>query len=188
MSKIKNNPIMKGASGMLGDVVVYRQLRDKLVMSNRPRKRSTLTPHQVATKLKFMRAVQYAKTQVANPVTKAEYEPNENSRFTSAYSAALADFLGAPTVVGIDATQYAGVVGNTIMLIASDNFRVVTVRVAIYSPAGVLLEQGDALLLPGLAEEFSYTATAANATVAGSKVIVTVRDKPGNTTTQEKVL
>ena len=44
MSKIMNNPIMKGASGMLGDVVVYREVRGNLIMSNRPKRGRILTP------------------------------------------------------------------------------------------------------------------------------------------------
>jgi hypothetical protein len=93
MPKINNNPIMKGASGMLGGVVVYRQFRGMTIMSNRPRKRKGITPHQQKIKSRFLMAVEYAKKQIADPVLKAKYEPGPDSEFTSAYIAAVADYL-----------------------------------------------------------------------------------------------
>jgi hypothetical protein len=93
MPKINNNPIMKGARGMLGGVVVYRQFRGMTIMSNRPRKAKVITPHQQAIKSRFLLAVEYAKRQIADPVLKAKYEPGPGSKFTSAYVAALADYL-----------------------------------------------------------------------------------------------
>jgi hypothetical protein len=93
MPKIDNNPIMKGASGMLGGVVVYRQFRGMTIMSNRPKKAKVITPHQQAIKSRFLLAVEYAKKQIADPVLKAKYEPDPGSKFTSAYVAAIADYL-----------------------------------------------------------------------------------------------
>jgi hypothetical protein len=93
MPKIDNNPLMKGARGMLGGVVVYRQFRGKTIMSNRPRKAKVLTPHQQATKSRFLLAVEYAKKQIADPVLKAKYQPSPGSKFTSAYISAIADYL-----------------------------------------------------------------------------------------------
>jgi signal peptidase I len=93
MPKINNNPIMKGVSGMLGDVVVYRQFRGTTVMSNRPKKPKVLTPHQQAIKSRFLLAVAYAKEQIADPILKAKYQPGPGSEFTSAYIAAIADYL-----------------------------------------------------------------------------------------------
>jgi hypothetical protein len=93
MPKINNNPIMKGARGMLGGVVVYRQFRGMTIMSNRPRKPKVITPHQQKIKSRFLLAVEYAKKQIADPVLKARYQPDPGSKFTSAYVAAIADYL-----------------------------------------------------------------------------------------------
>lgn len=62
-------------------------------MSNRPRKRKVITPHQQKIKSRFLMAVEYAKKQIADPVLKAKYEPTPESEFTSAYIAAVADYL-----------------------------------------------------------------------------------------------
>jgi hypothetical protein len=84
---------MKGVSGMLGGVVVYRQFRGMTIMSNRPRKPKVITPHQQKIKSRFLLAVEFAKKQIADPVLKARYQPEPGSKFTSAYVAAIADYL-----------------------------------------------------------------------------------------------
>ncbi len=188
MTKIKNNPIMKGASGMLGDVVVYREHRGNVVMSNRPKRSSILTPSQEHARSNFLRAVKYAKRQVADPVAKVEYQPSPTSRFTSAYAVAVSDYLTAPTISLVDVSRYAGAVGDVIFIKASDDFKVVSVFVTILKADGSVLEQGEAVLQPDGVEEYDYTATVAFPKAPGMKVVVAVRDKPGNVTTEEKVL
>lgn len=188
MSTIKNNPIMKGASGMLGKVVVYREHRGKLIMSNRPKRSGILTPNQQEAKSRFLRAVKYAKKQVADPVTKKEYTPSSDSRFTSAYSVAVADYLTPPVINSVDVSRYAGAAGDKVLIKASDDFKVMSVNVSILKADGTLIEQGEATLLPEAVDDYVYVATVAFPKAAGTKVIVAVRDKPGNVTTAESVL
>ena len=180
---------MKGASGMLGDVVVYRQLRGELIMSNRPKKREVLTPHQEKAKARFKRAVLYAKRQINDPVLKAFYQPRPSSRFTSAYAAAVGDFLSTPKVHEIDTTRYGGAAGDEILLKATDQeFGLSSVRIAVFSAADVLLEEGDPVLQSDAAEDYVYTVTVVNNILPGTRIVVTVRDRPGNVTVEEKVL
>ncbi len=188
MSTIKNNPIMKGASGMLGNVVVYREHRGKLIMSNRPKTSGILTPNQKQAKSRFLRAVKYAKKQIADPVAKKEYTPSPDSRFTSAYSMAVADYLTPPVIASVDMSHYAGAAGDKILIKASDDFKVTSVNVSILKADGTLIEQGDAVLLADAIDDYEYAATVAFPKAAGTKVIVAVRDKPGNVTTAESVL
>ncbi len=179
---------MKGVSGMLGDVVVYRELRGSVIMSNRPKKRELLTPQQEETKSRFLRAVAYAKRQIADPVSKALYQPSPHSRLTSAYAAAVADYLKAPEIRSIDTTRYAGAIGDEILIRAFDDFKVTSVLVSITSAAGNLLEQGVPELLLDSVDDYVYKATVANAVLPGTKISVVVRDKPGNTTVKEIVV
>jgi len=188
MAKIKNNPIMKGVSGMLGKVVVYRQVRGNVIMCNRPKKRKVLTQQQEQTKARFLRAVQYAKKQVAAPEIKALYEPKQNSKFTSAYAAAVGDYLSSPTIHMVDTTAYNGKVGDPILIKASDNFMLTSVHISIFNSSGYLLEQSELVLQQDSAEDYVYTTTVANAIVRGTQIIVSVRDRPGNITTEEKVI
>lgn len=188
MSKIKNNPLLKGASGMLGDVIVFREVRGKLIMANRPKKRDEPTEQQRITKLRFLRAVSYGKQQAADPVSKAEYAAAINDRNNSAYAVAMNDYLSAPVIDMVDVSAYHGSVGDTIAINASDDFKVVSVRVTITDSNGNLIEQGEALLREGTPDDWRYTATVENATLPGTKVVVAASDKPGNVTRAEKLL
>lgn len=187
MTKIKNNPLLKGASGMLGDVIVFREYRGKLIMANRPKKGETPTEQQRIAKQRFIRAVHYGKQQIADPLTKAEYATAIGNRSPSAYSAAVNDYLTAPVIDLVDVSGYHGSVGDVIAITASD-FKVVAVRVTITDNTGALIEQGEALLQPGALDGWRYTATADNVALAGTKIVVSVSDKPGNVTSAEKLL
>jgi hypothetical protein len=189
MTKLKNNVIVRGGvSGMFGDQVVFREVAGRVIMSNRPKRGRVLTPHQEATKSRFKQAVMYAKAQVAIPANKAEYATGINDKLTSAYAVAMTDYLKAPKINLIDVSLYKGVIGDKIAINAVDDFKVASVTVVIKSAAGVVIESGAATLDAGKAEDFSYGVTKANAAFVGSKVSVTVKDKPGNATVLEKVV
>ena len=188
MSKIKNNPLLKGASGMLGNVIVYREVRGNVIMANRPKRSGVLTEHQEAAKSKFLRAVQYAKKQLADPVTRAEYEAGITERKFSAFTVALTDFLTPPKVSMIDVSRYNGGIGDVLAITAFDDFKVTSVQVTVTAGTGDVLEQGEAQLQPDTIDDWRYATTVANAALPGTKVTITVRDKPGNVTVSEKVL
>jgi hypothetical protein len=188
MSKLGNNPLLKGASGMLGNVIVFRQQNGKLIMANRPKKRETLTDQQKIAKAKFLQAVKYAKAQMLDPIAKAEYQSGVTENLVSAYAVAVTDYLTGPEVVQVDAHTYAGAVGDIIYLQVFDNFKVTEVTVELRSALDVLIEQGNAQQDPDNPLLWYYTATQANAGVQGSKVIVRAKDKPNNLTVQEVVL
>lgn len=189
MSKIKNNPIMKGASGMLGKTVVYRQTKDgTTIMANKPKKTGVVTDKQLIIQAKFEEAAQYAAAQMKDPASKAEYAEAGASRNRSAHQAAMTDYLRKPRVLELNTDAYNGIIGDTINIRAFDDFKITSVQVRINSAAGVLIEQGAAMLLALTANHYRYTTTAANATRPGTRITVTLRDKPGNVTTSEKVL
>ena len=189
MSKLKNNPIMKGASGMLGNVVVYREQKNgKLIMANRPKKRDELTDHQKIQKSRFLQAVQYAKAQMADPLSKAEYETGINDKINSAYAAAMTDYLRGPEILEVNTSAYQGQISDKVLLNVFDNFKVTAVDVEIRTALDVLLEKG-----PAIQEAFNpllwvYTTTVANNVLPGTKIIVRASDKPGNVTVMELVL
>jgi hypothetical protein len=188
MAKINNNVLLREVSGMFGNQIVYRKVRGKMIMCNRPTKRNVLTPHQEIAKSRFQDAVRYAKAHIAVPATKAEYTTGITDKLTSAFTVALTDCLKAPEIKLIDVTAYKGVIGNKIAIKAVDDFKVVSVTVEIKTSAGVVIESGVAVLEPGQTILYAYTVTKANAAFAGSKVTVTAKDKPGNNTILEKVV
>jgi hypothetical protein len=188
MSKIKNNPLLKGLSGMLGDVIVFRESRGGMVMANRPKKPATPSGHQLVTKDKFMEATAYAKGQMLDALSKAEYQAAVNDKTNSAYAVALTDYLKGPRIMSVNVADYNGAIGSRIDIRAIDNFRVQSVRVEIRDSLNAILEQGEAVNDPINSIFWFYTAQQNIAIAAGMNVRVVVTDKPGNATTQQVVL
>lgn len=182
MARIKNNVIMTGASGMLGGVVVYRQFKGQTLMCNRPEKRRVPTPHQQKMKARFLEAVAFAKKQIADPVTKALYQPGPDSRFTSAYAAALADYLKHPVIDTVDASGYEGNEGDAIIVKASDVAQTLTVTLSVVDANGVTVDHGTAI--PGIRMSvYVFRATKKNTLSKGSTIRITATDRPGNSVT-----
>ena len=188
MSKIKNHPLLKGLSGMLGDVIVFRESRGKMYMSNRPKKPAVPSEHQLLTKAKFLEAAAYAKGQMLDEQSKAEYQAAVNDKTTSAYSVAVADYLKGPKILSINTDGYSGAMGTQIVIRAIDNFRVESVHVEIRNAQDVIIEQDLAVNNPANSIFWVYSAHQNIDIVPGTKVRVTVTDKPGNMTVQEVVL
>lgn len=187
MSKIINNPLLKGASGMLGGVIVYRELNGRMIMSNRPRRTGESTAAQEAVRARFARAAQYARAKMGDPVSRAEYEAGISATKPSAYIVAITDYLRAPVVHEIDRSRYEGQVGDPLIVFASDDFKVASVQVAIIGPDGSPLESGDAALQPETLT-WLYNATVANDALAGTRIVATARDNAGNATPGEVIL
>jgi hypothetical protein len=187
MSISANNPLLKNHSGMLGKTLVIRQVNGKTVISSAPKKRDVPTEHQLKTKARFMLAVDYAKKQMANPEIKAMYKKAAKGDIPNAYTAALKDFLNKPAVSLIDVKEYNGQVGSKIHVVAKDDFEVVSVRVDIYDATNALLETGYAAPVEKR-NTWSYAVGMFNTQVAGSRIVVTARDRPKNEGVKEVVV
>lgn len=186
--KQKNNRVMRGASGALGDELVFRQRAGKTVISVPPLPRlDNPTEDQKAVRIKFEAASRYARTAIEDPDLKAAYNAKAK-RGMSAYNVALTDFFKAPLVTGIDISNYSGSPGDTIRVLATDDFKVQAVRVSILNAAGAVVEEGAAITAPEGNDLWIYTATTANTAAAEGKVSVQASDLPGNVTTAEEAL
>lgn len=190
MGKNRNNIVTKGFSGAIGDDIVFRQTGQTQVVAKLPVKSNK--PHLIRKVFEkaFKKATFYANAVMANPELKELYTllaKRKGKSLRHAYNLALRDARKAPEVDAIITSKYEGQPGNEIRIDAVDDFKVVSVRVAIYSPGGELIERGNAIL-PPLSMEWVYTATVANAQLAGSKIIATAVDMPGNETSAEIIL
>lgn len=188
MSNVGNNPIMATVNGKLSNIVVYRRVHGKLIMCKPPRKRDVLTASQMERKEHFLEAVAYAKAQLANEASKAEYATGITSRLTSAYLVALTDYLNAPVIKDLDVSKYDGAVGDVLEMKVTDDFKVMSVQVEIRDASKALIERGDAVLREASASKWSYTITQANAAITGTTITIRAKDKADNTTVLEKIL
>jgi hypothetical protein len=97
MAIIKNNVVMRGASGSLGDEAVLRQRNGKTVLCKRPCEYPPSTPAQIANQERFKRANDFAKSAIKDPVKKAYYKSIAKPTQT-AFNAAFQDAYNKPEV------------------------------------------------------------------------------------------
>ncbi|SKB64176.1 hypothetical protein [Daejeonella lutea] len=188
MARSKFNVLTHGLSGLVGDMLVFRQKAGKTFVSGRP-KPSTKPLKAIALTIRdrFKRAASYAASVMSNLTLKDEYQLTAKPG-QSAYNMAFSDYQKAPEIYeDINLSVYTGAIGEEIEVSVIDDFRVESVSVEIKTSSGTLIEQGDAVQSPnGL--DWVYTTTAVNAEVPGTRITFTAKDLPGNETVLEKIL
>ena len=187
MAQAKDNIVTKGFSGSIDRTLTFRQRAGVTIVTKMRRPGSTtITEKMQAVRTRFLASIAYAKRAIKNAVTKEMYNAAATG-LKSGFNLATADAFNAPKVNSINSDNYHGAVGETIEIDATDDFKVVSVLVSIHNAAGVLVEQGDAVLQVDK-PDWLYTATQANATRAGSKISAIATDLPGNTGSLEITL
>lgn len=191
MAKTIDNIFTEGLSGTVAGKMTLRQRAGETIVGRKNRGSSVpATEDQLEIQNKFKEASMYAKKVIKDPVMKALYaavaKPNQ-----SAYNVALKDAFTLPEVKSISTTRYEGNIGDTIVIYA-DEFKIKTMKVVILTAAGVVLEQGNAVLRSSIEDEFElgwvYKITTQNDALAGTKITVTVTDRPGREAVKEVVI
>jgi hypothetical protein len=181
MAEAKDNILTRGFSGTISKLLTFRQRAGRTFVGKSRRAGSGLFTDKVAAvRLRFLASIVYAKRAIKDPATKAMYYAARQDGQT-AYNVAFADAFLAPKVNSIDTGNYHGAAGDTILVNATDDFKVTGVAVSIHNAAGDLVEEGDAVM--DINEtDWLYTAKQANAALAGSTVTAVAKDLPGNST------
>ena len=180
MAKSKGNVVTHGLSGKIGDLLVFRQLKGKTVVSKIPVTSEKPTEKQAAQRQRFQQAVLYAKTAVE---TDERYRTVAKKKGVMPINVAVADFFNAPDIAQIDLSDYKGHAGDLISIHVTDDFAVKSVQVEIINTSGTVIEKGDALQGPGTL--WNYTVTNSVGNIKECKIVVTASDFPGNITEGE---
>lgn len=186
MSNVSKNLLVNRASGNVGKQYVYRTKGDKTIIARMPSRKTerALTEKEESFRERFAAAAVYAQTVMSSEQLRKEYQKKANAN-RSAANVAARDYLKAPRVKEIDLENYTGAVGSVIAIRAIDDFRVEQVHVNISAADGTLIEQGPAVQHEYDKSKWNYIAQQNNANVAGTKIIVTAIDLPGNKGTLE---
>lgn len=189
MSKITENLLVRGARGNLGKQFVYKKRGNDTHITRMPTisKDAVPTEKQAKTRDLFSEAAQYANGVMSSTDLKKEYEKKLTPGKTI-FNLAVRDYLKPPVIRAIDSSGYKGVPGSVIVVNAKDDFRVAEVQLRIHTAAGVLLEEGKAVLDPVKRSLWNYTATQNNAVLTGSVVTAKALDLPGNAGSLEVTL
>jgi hypothetical protein len=181
---IKDNIVTKGLSGMLGGVIVFRQVRGKTVVSNRPRKPVRQSELQRENRVRFRAASSYAKEAMHDPEKKERYKIRARKlNLPNAYTAALTDYLRRPVV---NTVKRGGRANDLITIKASKNgFALASVDVTMTDAQGSPLKTCPATLKDRVKGEWVVRLPVEMLTVNGDKgndcrVVVMARDHTGN--------
>ena len=187
MAQSKKNIITHGMSGKVGDIIVFSQRNGKTIVSKAPTRKAELSDKQKKHLEHFQEAVIYSKAALQDPARKAQYDKVAATKAgVGSYNVAIADLMHAPKIEEINLSSYHGNVGDRIVIRAIDDFKVVSVAVAIYNSDGTLVEQGNALNNNG--PLWVYTATVNNPNLSGDKIVVRATDLPDNLAEKEVLL
>jgi hypothetical protein len=181
MSRITNNPLVEGARGNFGKQFVYKKRGRHTHIARMPVTNNVAEPTVNQTKVRdlFAEAAYYAKGVLSSPELKNEYKKKAPPG-ASAYNMAFRDYVKPPVVKSIDTGKYTGAIGSTITVSAKDDFRVAEVVVSIRTAAGVLVEEGNAILNPINRNKWTYTVLVENGILDGTVITATASDLPGN--------
>jgi hypothetical protein len=176
------NLITRMYSGRVGDIVL-RNYGGKSVMAKRPDcSKVVKSPAQLENQKSFARAVKYSKGVKNDPQRSESYsEKKKKTKYKDVYHAAMSDCLTKPKIQKVDLVSYRGQKGNVIRILAWDKFRVETVSVMILNKMGQLIEKGPAVARTFSGNrEWDYIATVENVDYKSCRVLVQVKDRPGN--------
>ena len=167
MAKVVKNPIVRGISGGIGNLV-FRQMPDgSTYVSAKPnfshRKFST---GQKDHQSRFQEAVAYAREASK---TQPIYAKLAKGTIKSAYNFALSDWFNPPVIHHIEHKD------GRIRVEASDNVMVTKVQVTILDGEGKVLEKGDAVNVEG-----NWWEVVTSVTSADGKVVAEAWDLAGN--------
>ncbi|MEJ1241394.1 hypothetical protein WBG78_24820 [Chryseolinea sp. T2] len=179
-----NNPAMYGTRGMLGKTLVYKDWYGRTLVTNKPKKRKSISEKQVTTIDNFKSATRFAKKLMKLPEKKALYERGINERQRSAYAVALKDILNKPIIEEIDIKDYNGRAGEMIRVRAFDDFMVMSVIVTVRTTSGNLVETGHAQAR-GKRGLWRFMTTTGIPDAKGLMIVAEAKDVAGNTVLKE---
>ncbi len=178
MAIVKDNILMQLVRGSLGKQITIYERNGQIIMAKkRGPSRKKPTQKQLEARHKMTIASARAQLMMEDPQIKAYYQslagPGQN-----AYNIAVKDAYRSPEIQNIRLEK------EEVVVTAQNEFRVAEVEVKVIDTEGVITESGRAVLGRN-GVDWYYKSTALP---AGGKVIVVVKNLPGNPTVKELLL
>jgi hypothetical protein len=181
MAKFKGNVIMKNVRGMIGKQVVVKERLGTEYMCAKPvyDDNRPVSVAEQANRDRFAQTTEFAVAATKDPELKKEYAALTKKKGHNAYITAKLDASHPPKIVSVIHQGYTGVIGNVIIVQATDNVKVKCVKVGIYDSSNQIIEQGEAVD-HGDGLNWMYTASVSNVNVNGCTIEVRAFDIAGN--------
>jgi hypothetical protein len=147
MAIVRNNSVTQGFSGMLGNLIVFRQCGEKTIVASRPRPVRKQSALQQENRRRFRDAALFAKFAMRDPQQKAYYwEKARKLRLPNAYTAAITDYMRKPAVSKVDTSRFHGHAGDRVVITAGKKaFPLASVEVTIANAHGIPIANSMAL-------------------------------------------
>ncbi len=171
MAKVQNNPVVRGISGGIGNMI-FRQMPDgsTYISGKQDFSGRKFSQGQKDHQSRFRRAVFYAREAArSQPI----YAQLAAGTVLSPYNIALSDWFNPPVIHKIEREQ------GRILVWASDDVMVTSVQVMVLDEEGEVLEEGQGIRAEG--DWWEYVAT------TEGKVVVEAHDLAGNVVGAELV-
>ncbi|MEQ8881161.1 MAG: hypothetical protein RLQ12_16070 [Cyclobacteriaceae bacterium] len=181
MSKLIKNLFLQGASGMLGNQLVYRRVNGQTIVSSRPERRSEMSDTQKRQNMRFKYATVFGKNAIADEVLGPIYAAAvaRMPRFSSAYTLAVTDYLKAPEIG--DIVLPSGASGSQGLVEAYEEPQLAKVAFDIIGEDESVISSGEATPTDnGIQWEFTLTQDIPE----GGSIRIRAYDLPGNVSTK----
>jgi hypothetical protein len=169
MTKARLHPALLEFNGAMGDMV-FKKRGKKVYVSIKSKGKY------------FKKAINYAKSVMADETTRAFYESRCTDKETNAFALSVGDFLNAPTIDDLDLSGYKGKAGDRILITTFDDVGVINVDVTLTNTDGTTIEKGKAVEVGAGSGEWEYVATAPVALGTDIFIEAEAFDRPGHRT------
>ena len=119
--------------------IIYKTRSGKKLYARKPANEPDRAGQKISMQEEVRQAVNYAEFVWDQPIYQCKAVGTSNS----AYNLAVADALGKPQILDIDIHGWTRKIGQTILIEATDNFMVLSVRLVIRE-GETILEEGEA--------------------------------------------
>jgi hypothetical protein len=158
-------------------------LRGKTVVSRKPAQGNRLpTTGQLSHRARFRNAAAYGRFVTADAELRQVYDEAAKRKDMPVFALIVADYMRAPSLGNVDVAGYNGNPGESIHIIANDDFGVVSVHVSITDMQGNPIENGNAAQTTDGMGRWVYTTKASTSADVTIQVVAT--DRPGGTAVQ----
>lgn len=181
MAQVRNNIVIQGLSGSLGNQLIIKQSRSgRTIVSAKPmfKPNRIFSDAQKSQQVAFREATSYAQAVKNNPI----YIQKAERLGVTPYNLAVADWFHAPEILEVNLDEWSGQAGQVICVSAVDDVQVNQIRVSILDANDAVLEQGNATQIDGVWWQYTTQMGAGSS----AKVLVSAQDLPGHITTITK--
>jgi len=136
MATVRTNPIVNGLSGMLGRTIVFKTLRGKTIMANRPTPPKKQSEQQKTNRSKFRDASHWAHQVLLDPLKKEYYQNKAKKlKLPNAYTAAITDYMRNAKITMTTTTG-----SSTTYEVSKKDFELKKVEIVIRNTNGIVTE------------------------------------------------